>query len=1393
MAVTWITPAGSLGIVTERISLEIPLVASSPTRTVTFELLAGSLPRGLRLDNGAIKGSPVEVVKFTESKFVVRASDGIDIEDRTFTMSVDGADAPQWLTKEGFLNVGLQNAYYVLDNAYVDFQLEAEDNDVIAGDVLEYYLQPMDGELPPGLVLTNDGRIYGYTDPIFAVENQNSYTGGYDTSAFDILPLDKIEARSNGFDDYLYDVTTYDYSEESRTPRRLSRFYTFLITVSDGRTQSKRLFRIYVVTEEFLKSDNSIVQVDTNVFQASSSSNRLPLWVTESNLGRHRANNYLTIFLDVYRAPGITGTLVYFLSDKNPDGTTSVLPPGMTLDQITGEVAGKVPYQRAVTRPFTFSVIAANFLVDVVTVSYILKGAWKAATLYQINDAVVYNNIVWVCIQVGKNATPTEEPDYWQSSAAISEKTFTIQIIGEIESAIEWITDEDLGTIKANTPSQLTLRANSLLYGNSTLFDLVSGTLPPGLSLLGTGEIQGKVKQFADDKGSGLTRFADNIKRFPVLQTQNFRRFDGRYNNLVRPNLNSVGSSFGRIGPTTFADGMHSMPVGFPNPRTISNIVVDGGSGPTDKALDTNALELSAWMYVWGQFVTHDIGFEDVGARGVTDNISITVPAGDVDLTPGSVIPMTRVTVDRNNNAINDVTGWLDGSVIYGLVVPPDVPQPNNPFRNPIDLREGGNFATTGKLLTSAGNNLPIVNGEFFAGDPRSNENPDLISIHTLMVREHNWHVDALKAVNTSWTGEDFYQHAKAVVTAEFQQITYNEWLPRLLGPNALPLYQGYDPTIDATIPIEFDAAALRFGHSIVSAAVTRVDNNGNDVGPFMSFKDAGFMIPSEFNPFGGADGFIRHISADLSNELDVYIIDDLRNFLNDPPVSLDLASINIQRGRDLGLGTLNQTRIALGLEAYADFNEITSDTVVAGNLRTAYVDINKVELWIGGLAENHYNGGFLGRTFHEIVKRCFIKLRDGDRLYWENQGFEPALHNWVKNTTLADIILRNTDTAVIQAQVFDAAERPTFITDGTRLAVKRSSPYLIANTVTDPTSYNTDWDTGTTTFDKIFTFEVMARDTARFAESIKKFRVAVVNENVKAFANLYVKPLQKKAKRLNWFNFITDSSIFKPKEIYRFGDPNFGVQTELKVLLFAGIESTDAINFVQAMSRNHGKKRLNFGAVKSAKAKDPITQETIYEAIYVEIVDPLEQNGVTISQTVELPNDISSPVLVSYNDIKVDSDIPFVSDRDKQRVFPTSIKNMRKRIQGVGERDRTYLPLWMRSIQDNALTEPGYVKALVLCYVQPRQSDIIMSRIKYSNFDFKTIDLEMDRYVIDVLDKQFQDQYLAFPTHSLNTTTNDAAAPAAPVSSTPVIARYVFDSETASFDNAAITWDRGF
>jgi len=111
MAVTWITPAGDLtnGVpITERNILNIPLSATSTIGNITYSVIAGQLPRGLRLEasTGRILGSATEVRNYTISRFVVRANDSIDIEDRTFSLAVDGSDLPRWVTEEGFLQVG---------------------------------------------------------------------------------------------------------------------------------------------------------------------------------------------------------------------------------------------------------------------------------------------------------------------------------------------------------------------------------------------------------------------------------------------------------------------------------------------------------------------------------------------------------------------------------------------------------------------------------------------------------------------------------------------------------------------------------------------------------------------------------------------------------------------------------------------------------------------------------------------------------------------------------------------------------------------------------------------------------------------------------------------------------------------------------------------------------------------------------------------------------------------------------------------------------------------------------------------------------------------------------------------------------------------------------------
>ena len=535
------------------------------------------------------------------------------------------------------------------------------------------------------------------------------------------------------------------------------------------------------------------------------------------------------------------------------------------------------------------------------------------------------------------------------------------------------------------------------------------------------------------NSGYSLGTFPESLavsQQLPVVPGAAFNgvpppSFDGTNHHPTAPLRNSAGSPFVRNAVNSYVDGIHQMRSDLPNARTVSNLVVKDAVNHGNQP-DPNGY--SGFMYAFGQFLTHDLEF----ARPGTGNIDIIVPAGDTELTPGSHIPVTRNAVAPNTGTdvqhpalpMNDVTGWIDASVVYGVAYPPGVPQGPTPFQNPVNLREGGQIATTGKLSTSSnGQYAPIVNNAFVFGDPRGTENPDLTSVQTLFIREHNWHVDRLKTLHPTWTGEQLYQRARSIVIAELQNITYKEWLPKVIGNDHIPAYTSFNPAVDSTITIEFAAAAMRFGHSIVSGAQDRVDEQGNIL-ESLTLAQAFFLTPTQFERNGGADGFIRKLASDISNKLDVYIIDDLRNLLDDPPAALDLAATNIQRGRDLGLPSLNQMRVALGFPAYTAFSQITSDTIVANALQTAYVDINKVDLWVGGLAEFPATAAMVGPTFQAIMIDQFTRLRDGDNQWFENQPWAPGDLEWIRATTLSDIILRNTNTVRMQADAFVAVER---------------------------------------------------------------------------------------------------------------------------------------------------------------------------------------------------------------------------------------------------------------------------------------------------------------------------------------------------------------------------------
>ena len=478
-----------------------------------------------------------------------------------------------------------------------------------------------------------------------------------------------------------------------------------------------------------------------------------------------------------------------------------------------------------------------------------------------------------------------------------------------------------------------------------------------------------------------------------------FRTIDGTQNNLAQPELNAAGTDFARIGSAHFADDALT-PIDGVNPREISNIVVAGNGDLS------NPEGLSGMMYAWGQFIDHDL---DLSKSDGVSHIDITIPEGDPTFTPGTTIPLTRAVIDPATGtpgnpatAVNSITGWLDASMVYG----------SNP-ETAASLR-----TADGHMKTSEGNNLPIVDGMFVAGDVRAAENPDLTALQTLFVREHNYQVDQLHAAHPTWSGDQLYENAKAIVAAEIANVTYSEFLPHLLGPDAITPYDGYDPNVDPRITEEFAGAAYRFGHSIVSADIEQTGEQGQVLGA-QGLKDTFFETPAQFNEAGSADALLRHLTNDLSNALDTHLVEDLRDFLVDPPDGMDLAAINIERGRDLGLGTLNETRVALGLTPYTSFDQLTSDPATAANLATAFGSVDKVDLWTGGLAENHVDGAMVGETFGAIIGGQFEALRDGDRYWFENQGFDPKTLATIENTSLADIMVRNTDVDHMQSDAF--------------------------------------------------------------------------------------------------------------------------------------------------------------------------------------------------------------------------------------------------------------------------------------------------------------------------------------------------------------------------------------
>jgi hypothetical protein len=934
----------------------------------TLTVISGELPPGLRLIDYTIQGTPLEVARETEFSFVIRASLNGEIDDRTFRISVAGADKPIWETSAGALPIGNNDAFYILDSSPIDFQLIATDTDTAAGETLEYFIASGDGELPPGIELTTDGRLVGVVDPLRAIDVLSN-KGYYDDNPYGQYPFDFGTRPANGFDSYYYDTEFYDISIPTQSPKKLNRNYQFRVSVSDGDTIEKRLFRIYVVGEDFLRSDNTIMTAGTTEFTADTTYVRNPIWLTPADLGYRRADNYVTLFLDTIDANTALGFISYDLEDYNDDGSPSQIPPGLELDSGTGELAGRVPYQPSVTQEYKFTVTATRYTGADTRIPVTIKN-------YETVPA--QTNVPAILMQAGTRyeILTSNDTDFTQVGAA----------------------NNDRGTI----------------------FTATGAT-----------------------SGTGTVKLASGPYTLKIEKNNNIALLEGNIFNI---------------------------------------------KGTIYKILD----------------------FDDTNLQ--YDVITLSRPLESY-------------------------------------------------------LREGLEF--TQNVLTDS------------------------------------------TVINSAAKSKTF--------------------IVRMLGE--------------------------------VDSRITWI-----------------------------SDSNLGSINANLTSVFSV-----------DAETSVPNAVLRY---------TLISGRLPPGLNLALD-GEI----------------FGKVQQF----GENYY--------------RSFWK---SGRIYNSNDIVKVGSQKYkclVTHTSSQDFI---TDSA--KWDEYDA-----FAVSG----------------LTTIDNNNLTLDGSTTSIDKTYTFTVNTEDQFGFSATTKTFTISVLDPNDLTFSNIYVKPFLNDNQKYLYNNFISDPIIFDPSYIYRPNDTEFGVQNEVKMLVYAGIENVTIEKYVAAAAKNHKRKSFKFGEIKTAIANIPGTKDAVYEVVYVDIIDPQDDGSGNVNSEIKINNTQSRLINnVQYetqdntfstvdespfrhrpitNTLKIDSDAISIDEDKQQKKYISNLTNMRNRISEIGQSDSNFLPLWMRTPQENNIEALGFVPCAVLAYCKPGTSKDLLLNIKNSGFDFSNLHFDVDRYIIDGTKGNSNDQYILFANYDFN------------------------------------------
>ncbi|XP_070072759.1 uncharacterized protein [Drosophila takahashii] len=532
--------------------------------------------------------------------------------------------------------------------------------------------------------------------------------------------------------------------------------------------------------------------------------------------------------------------------------------------------------------------------------------------------------------------------------------------------------------------------------------------------------------------------------------SERYRTHDGTCNNKRRPRWGAAQMPFNRFLPPEYGDGVDTVRSSadgstLSSSRFVSLLVHGAREGEAP---------LTLMIAQWGQMLDHDMT-STAQPRSINGSIPsccggkdfhpacfpIKVPLDDPWLAPLKVrcLEFLRSAPAQRRDCVlswreqtNQVTSYIDASPIYSNSAKSS--DTARVFRHGLLVYGRGDPAEDvcqrGAIATKC----------IRSGDGRSGEQPGLLAMHHVWVGEHNRIALELSELNPHWSDEKVYQETRRIVGAMFQHITFREFLPVILGREVAKLfdlelmpsgyYERYSSKVNPTVANAFAAAAFRFGHSLVQNSYTRCDRHHNVINNNVSLHEE--FQRGDIGSAGSLHRLLRGLASQRALKRDEFITPELTNHLFQTPgfpFGLDLAAINIQRGRDHGIAPYSAWRVPCGLSpilSWDDFANVVGPES-AKRIGHAYRSVHDIDLFVGGIAERPVVGGLVGPTFACIIAQQFSNARRGDRFWYENGGFEssftPAQLHSLRRVSLAQVLCRTVGGGTLQPHIFIPAE----------------------------------------------------------------------------------------------------------------------------------------------------------------------------------------------------------------------------------------------------------------------------------------------------------------------------------------------------------------------------------